>query len=336
MHRFPRIIVSRLLVAGLCATRSLLLAQTSAPASASGSANQVSVRSVKVLGSKDAVEIEVEASARIVPQTRVLTGPDRLVVDFPNAVPSSQLRSQSVDRGEVKDLRIGLFQSKPPVTRVVLDLKTAQSYQIFPSGRTVIIKVTGGARDSSTQVDNFPSTPTKRPSLVVANYTTRVEPVQVVPTEESAQSLLDVTFRDGLLGIRANKVTLSEVLFAVQQRTGAQVAIAAGAEQEQVVADIAPAPAPEVLARLLNGSKFNFLILSAANDPQRLDRVILTPRPEAAFIPQPAAARMQNDDPEETQPSANQQQVNRAQVTAQPSEQPEVKLPPDANSTPDQ
>ncbi|MGP0018066.1 MAG: AMIN domain-containing protein [Candidatus Sulfotelmatobacter sp.] len=328
--------MSRLLVAGLCATRSLLLAQTSAPASASGSANQVSVRSVKVLGSKDAVEIEVEASARIVPQTRVLTGPDRLVVDFPNAVPSSQLRSQSVDRGEVKDLRIGLFQSKPPVTRVVLDLKTAQSYQIFPSGRTVIIKVTGGARDSSTQVDNFPSTPTKRPSLVVANYTTRVEPVQVVPTEESAQSLLDVTFRDGLLGIRANKVTLSEVLFAVQQRTGAQVAIAAGAEQEQVVADIAPAPAPEVLARLLNGSKFNFLILSAANDPQRLDRVILTPRPEAAFIPQPAAARMQNDDPEETQPSANQQQVNRAQVTAQPSEQPEVKLPPDANSTPDQ
>ncbi len=327
MHRFWRIIVSRLLAAGLCAplAGSTLFAQTSGP--------EVSVRSVKVLGSKDAVEIEVEASARIVPQTRVLTGPDRLVIDFPNAIPSSQLRSQSVEQGEVKDLRVGLFQSKPPVTRVVLDLKTAQSYQIFPSGRTVIIKVMGGgAGEAAAQVDRFPAAPAKRPSLVAANFTTRVEPVRV---EESAQPLLDVTFRDGLLGIRANKVTLSEVLFAVQQRTGAEVAIAAGAEQEQVVADIAPAPAPEVLARLLNGSKFNFLILSGANDPQRLDRVILTPRPEGAFIPQPAVVRPQNDDPGEAEALANQQ-PNRAPLPTPVPEQPEGKLPPDANSTPDQ
>src|SRR5271169_4154811 len=150
MQRFSRIIASRLLLAGLCAPldAQTLLAQTS-------------VRSVKVLGSKDAVEIEVQASDRIIPQTRVLTGPDRLVVDFPNAVPSSQLRSQSVDRGQVKNLRVGLFQSKPPVTRVVLDLKSAQSFQIFPSGRTVIIKVMGGARDTSAQADDFPSAPAK-------------------------------------------------------------------------------------------------------------------------------------------------------------------------------
>ncbi len=318
-------------MAGLCAplAGSSLLAQTSPQASA----NQVSVRSVKVLSSKDAVEIEVEANARIVPQTRVLTGPDRLVVDFPNSVPSNELRSQSVDRGEVKDLRIGLFQSKPPVTRVVIDLKTAQSYQIFPSGHTVIIKVMGGgAGEASAQVDNFPAQPARRPSLVAANFTTRVEPVHV---EESPQPLLDVTFHDGLLGIRANRVTLSEVLFAVQQRTGAQVDIAAGAEQEQVVADIAPAPAPEVLARLLNGSKFNFLILSGANDPQRLDHVILTPRPEGVFIPQPSAVRAQNDDPQEAEPVSNQQ-ANRVPPPTQVPEQPEVRLPPDANSTPDQ
>src|SRR6266568_9175056 len=144
MHRFLRIVASQLLLAA-----PLLLAQTS-------------VRTVKVLGSMDAVEIEVEASDRIVPQTQVLTGPDRLVVDFPNAVPSNQLRSQSVDRGEVKDLRIGLFQSKPPITRVVIDLKSAQSYQVFPSGRTVIIKIMGGAADTSARVDNSaPASPTR-------------------------------------------------------------------------------------------------------------------------------------------------------------------------------
>src|SRR5499427_9391799 len=110
---------------------------------------QVSVRSVSVLGTKDVVEVEVQASDRIIPETQVLSGPDRLVVDFPNAVPGGQLRNQSIDRADVKDLRVGLFQAKPPITRVVLDLKSARSYQIFPNGRTVMIKVTGDAAPSN-------------------------------------------------------------------------------------------------------------------------------------------------------------------------------------------
>ncbi len=283
MHSLSRILGSRLLLAALCASlvAPSLLAQTS-------------VRTVKVLASKNAVEIEVEASDRIVPQAQVLTGPDRLVVDFPNAVPSNQLRSQSVDRGEVKDLRIGLFQSKPPITRVVIDLKSAQSYQVFPSGRTVIIKIMGGAADTSARVDNSaPASPT-RPGLVVANYTTRAEPVRVEPP---ATPKLEVTFHNGLLGIRANKATLSEVLFAVQQRTGAEVSIAAGAELEKVVAEIVPGPAPEVLARLLNGSNFNFLIVSAVNDPRQLDRVILSTRAGGEVEPL-APLPMQNATPD--------------------------------------
>jgi len=300
---------------------------------------QTSVRTVKVLGSMDAVEIEVEASDRIVPQTQVLTGPDRLVIDFPNAVPSSQLRSQSVDRGEVKDVRIGLFQAKPPVTRLVLDLKTAQSYQVFPSGRTVIVKVMGGRTDASVQADNFPSDPAKRPSLVVANYTTRVEAASVVTAE---QPVLDVTYRNGLLGIRANKATLSEVLYAVHQRTGAEVSIASGAEQERVVAEIAPGPASEVLARLLNGSKFNFLILSAVDDPQKLDRVILSTRPDGGFA-NPAQSQVQNqaqnNDSEDDEPASINPPPNHIPAPVQVPPQrfpPQPETPPADDNSPDQ
>jgi hypothetical protein len=330
MHSLPRIGMSRLLMAGLCASLAVpsLAGQTSAP--------QAAIRSVKVLGSKDAVEIEVEASDRIVPQTQVLTGPDRLVIDFPNAVPSSQLRSQSVDRGEVKDVRVGLFQSKPPVTRLVLDLKTAQSYQVFPSGRTVIIKVMGGdASDTSAGADNSPSAPARRPGLVVANYVRGAEPVRVV---NATDPLLDVTFRNGLLGIRASKVTLSEVLFAVQQRTGAEVSIAAGAELEKVVADIAPGPAPEVLARLLNGSKFNFLILSAVDDPAKLDRVILSTRPEGGYTPPPLAPvanPVQNNDPQEEEPASMNLQPGNRTLPPAPVPQPPDQKPAD-DTTPDQ
>ncbi len=321
MHSFPRIIVSRLLLAGLCVP----LAITSLRA-------QTSVRTVKVLGSKDSVEIEVEASDRIVPQTQVLTGPDRLVIDFPNAVPSDQLRSQSVDRGEVKDVRIGLFQSKPPVTRLVLDLKTAQSYQVFPSGRTVIIKVMGGAGDASVQVDSFPSEPAKRPGLVVATYTTRVEAARLVTAEQPA---LEVTYRHGLLGIIAHKATLSEVLYAVQQRTGAEVSIASGAEQERVVAELAPGPAPEVLARLLNGSRFNFLILSAVDDPGKLDRVILSTRPEGGYMAPPLAQTPSNDREDEEPAAMNLQPGNRTPAPVQVQQQPDGKNPGEDN-TPEQ
>jgi hypothetical protein len=277
MHRSPPILPLRF-AATLCAC--LFCAPSLA---------QVSVRSVRVLGAKDAVEVEVEASDRIVPQTQVLTGPDRLVVDFPNATPGGELRSQSVDRGEVKDIRVGLFQSKPPVTRVVLDLKTSQSYQVFPYGRTVMIKVMGGG--SSAQMPGVVGTPAAaEPGQVAAGYSTQTG---VIRTPAPVQPTLVVAYRDGLLGIQADKATLSDVLTAIQQRTGAEISMAPGTEQERVVADIEAAPAPEVLARLLNGSKFNFLILSSPNDSRLVDKVILTTRTQEYVAPLPLA----DDDP---------------------------------------
>lgn len=294
MSQNARITARRLLAAWLCAGLTSLLAVA-----------QVSVRSVKVLGSKDAVEIEVEASERIIPQTQILSGPDRLVVDFPNAVPGSDVRSQSVDRGEVKDVRVGLFQKKPPVTRVVLDLTSAQSYQIFPNGRTVIIKVSGAGANTSAEV----AQPAKRPGLVVANYTTSAEPIAIPSAPQPVQPQLQVSYQNGLLSLSSDKATLSEVLLAIQKRTGADIAIPAGAEQERVVAAIEPAPAPEVLARLLNGSRFNFLIVNSSSNPNQLDKVILTPRQDMNFNPsfptQEQVIEPAQDDSSENAPPQN-------------------------------
>ena len=150
---------------------------------------------------------------------------------------------------------------------------------------------------------------------------------------EPAVTPLDVTFHDGLLAIKANKATLSEVLSAVQQRTGAEVGIAAGADQERVVVDLGPAPAPEVLAQLLHGSKFNFLILSSAKDPRKLDRVILSPRTEGGAMPLPQA----QNDPEDVAPPAppQAQPVNIPPPVQNNRPQTDPNNPPDDN-TPDQ
>jgi len=276
------------------------------------------------MGSKDTVEIEVEASDRVVPETRVLTGPDRLVVDFPNAVPSNQVRNQSVDRGEVKDVRVGLFQSKPPVTRLVLDLKSARSYQVFPYGRTVMIKIAG---DGIAAEASSASPSVGGATLVTANYPIGAEPVQA---SAPAQTPLQVSYRDGLLAIHANKVTLAQVLLAVQQRTGADIAIPAGAEQEQVVSEIEPAPAPEVLAKLLNGSRFNFLILSARDNPNQLDRVILSNRGDVGYAPLPPV-QAENNEPAEDPAVAQNQPNNAVQPAPQPAPENEGKHGDSAN-----
>jgi len=236
-----------------------------------------SVRSVQVLGNRNPLEIEIEASDRLAPQAQILTGPDRLVVDFPNAVPAAELRNQILHRGDVKRVRVSLFAAKPPVTRVVFDLNGPQPYQVFPSGRTVIVKVGVAGAQTQTAALNPSSSLPSGPKLVNSNY-----PVHSVEIELAPVPPLVVSFKAGLLTISADKASLSDVLAAVQKRTGANIELAPGADQEKVVAEIGPASAPEVLSRLLNGSRFNFLIISAPNDPNTLNRVILSARPDGA------------------------------------------------------
>ena len=263
----------------------LMMAAMCSGAQQHAASGTASVRNVRVLDTKGTVEIEIESSERVVPQALVLTGPDRLVLDFPNATPSKALRSHSVDRGDVKNVRVGLFSSNPPTTRVVVDLQGPVAYQLFPEGKTIILKVGDG-----TAARNAPSAP----GLVNASYEVGSASVSL-PVAKAALVPLDVSFRNGLLSIRANRVSLSEVLFAVQQRTGAEIAIPAGAEQEKVAVNDGPAPAAEVLAHLLNGSRFNFLILNSATDPRKLDKVVLSLRPEGSYTPSAAPASDDDD-----------------------------------------
>jgi len=255
-----------------------------------------SIRNVQVLRGGNQVEIQIESSVPVVPQTNELGDPNRLLVDFVNARPAAELRGREVNRPEVKDLRVGLFSKDPPVTRIVVDLNGPQPYQVFPSGRITIVKIGGtGAEIAGAQ----PSS---------GNVQAANEAAANVPPEPPKPSL-EVAFQNGLLRIDSDRASLSEVLFAVHQRTGAEIAIPAGAEQDKVVVNLGPAPASEVLSQLLNGSKFNFVILSSPKNPGGLDQVILTPRTDApvqaqAVAPQPPQppANDVNDSDDEPEP----------------------------------
>ena len=252
----------------------LLSAAAFCAASAQTDGKQVAtIRKVSLLPATDSLELEIMGSGRLSPQAQTVTDPDRLVIDIPGAVPASTLHNFTVSRGAVKAVRVGLFSDNPPTTRIVLDLASAQQYQVFPSGNTVIIKMSGGGA--------------RRPAVKNAGFTTEFEVVETPTiTPPPAPPKVVVTFINGDLTILANKATLSEVLFEVQKKTGADIGIPAGAEREQVAANFGPGPARQILSSLLNGSNFNFIMIADDNDPSKLRSVILSPKGAPMAQPQ--------------------------------------------------
>ena len=71
-----------------------------------------------------------------------MTDPDRLIVDIPGALPSSALHKILVNRGKLRDIRVGLLSANPRIVRVVLDLMAPTTqYRVSPVGNTIVIKL---------------------------------------------------------------------------------------------------------------------------------------------------------------------------------------------------
>ena len=328
---------------GLLAAFMALLGTVSAQASEVKSAGVKSagrsrVEHVAVRGTGDATEIEIQTSgAAVAPDTQVVSDPDRIIIDFPGALPAAELHALElkVNSGALKSIRAGLFFNNPPITRIVLDLAAPRSYHISTEPNATIVKLgaaetaaataisptpgsaklgsaelnsaklssaklnsaklnsakLGSAKLSSAKLSsaklNSSAAIVRRARLQTAAMaaSARVvpgpDPMPVVAVPPPApKPLVTVTYTDGMLRIHSEKATLAQVLYEVQNQTQAEIAIPAGAEQEEVIADIGPAPAREVLASLLNGSPYNFIFVGTEST---LERVILTRRDPNIF-----------------------------------------------------
>jgi AMIN domain len=228
--------------------------------------NPARVQQVKVFGVGSSVEVEIQASGVVAPQSQMIAGPDRIIVDFPGALPAPELRTLNVKRGALKAIRAGLFSTNPPVTRVVLDLNEPQAYQIFSVRNVVMLKV-GPVKSTGAKLTDAALT------SVSTSTSTSTEAEPAPPPKPP----VEVTFEDGLLRIHTEPATLSQVLFEVQRQTGAEIAIPAGAEGEEIAVELGPAPAREVLAALLNGSRYNFIFVGN-NRGRTLQKAILSVR----------------------------------------------------------
>ncbi len=121
-------------------------------------------------------------------------------------------------------------------------------------------------------------------------------PVPQVPLDAIPAVAPDVSYQDGLLTIVAPNSTLGDILRGVRKYTSADIDIPATAN-ERVVTRLGPAPAREVMAELLNGSRFNYILLGSPADANALVRVVLVAKTPDTPSPADAAAAASNGAP---------------------------------------
>lgn len=140
--------------------------------------------------------------------------------------------------------------------------------------------------------------------------------------EHGPASPPDVSFRNGQLTIVARNSTLSDVLNQVRSKTGASIDMPAAPSNDRVVGQFGPGAPRDVMAQLLNGSHFDYVMVGSPSDPAGLKKVVLTAKMNG---PIPA--------PQPSNPNPPQAYNPGMQATPQMDQDQQDQLPPDEANT---
>jgi hypothetical protein len=105
------------------------------------------------------------------------------------------------------------------------------------------------------------------------------QPAVPLRPDQMAPSAPQVSYQDGQLSIVAQNSTLNAILAAVRTRTGAHIEMPADTVNDRVAVKLGPGNPRDVLASLLQGSRFDYIVLGSAVDSNAVSQVILTPHP---------------------------------------------------------
>ncbi len=117
-------------------------------------------------------------------------------------------------------------------------------------------------------------------SLLSGRSARRSRPVVADPPSpyKIAPSPPRISYAEGKLTVVANNSTLSDVLNAIQNATGAKIEGVTPTNADRVFGQFGPASAREVCGALLTGSGYDFIIMEAPENPGSVQQIILTAR----------------------------------------------------------
>ena len=162
-----------------------------------------------------------------------------------------------------------------------------------------------------------------RTSISAPAQTAATPPSSSSAPAETAATPPQVTFHDGLLGIHAENSTLGDVLKAVQSATGASVD-SPGFASERVYVELGPGEPRDILAALLNGSPYDYIMIGSQEQPNSVARIMLTVRSTSIEKPTTAAAARPTPPPT---PAPKEEEHDNSDVTPPDREPPAAAKP---------
>src|SRR6266576_2275945 len=102
------------------------------------------IRNILLSRDNEGLTIEVTTDAPIVPETARLEHPDRLVFDFPGFGLVGANRRIPVNNGPIVAVRASLFQSAPPMSRIVVDLTQPLQPELRSEANKLLISLRFG------------------------------------------------------------------------------------------------------------------------------------------------------------------------------------------------
>lgn len=142
-------------------------------------------------------------------------------------------------------------------------------------------------------------------------------PLPQLPLDLMPAAPPKVSYQNGLLTIVAQNSTLGDILRDVHKLTGASIDVPPNAT-ERVVTRVGPGAPRDVLASLLNGTGFNYVMMGSSSDPTGIVSILLTTKPTGAATQTTANAYQPPRPVYGTQMPVPQPLVAQQQVVAQP------------------
>jgi hypothetical protein len=144
------------------------------------------IRSVRVVHEKGTPAIEVLATATIIPEIQSLDSPPRLVIDLPNSRLVMAQDRIDVRKDNIVAIRVRQYQSNPPVTRIVLDLKAPYAHSWESADKRLLVRL------KPPEDENVGKKPDPSAPATNAGFSLNAE-AAVVPVGEAGSAVIDAS-----------------------------------------------------------------------------------------------------------------------------------------------
>ena len=144
------------------------------------------IRSVRIVQEKGAPAVEILANGSVIPEIQLLDSPPRLVIDLPNSRLAMAEDRIAVRKDNIIAIRVRQYQSNPPITRIVLDLKAPYGHSWESANKRLLVRL-------KPPEDENASKPRERAEPQTAGGITLSDTTVVPVSGESGSAVMDAT-----------------------------------------------------------------------------------------------------------------------------------------------